>query len=234
MYMDTMYINGIPFLTLIVHPIYYRLCVWVEDKTTQAYYHALDKMICVFNSSGHQISIIECDSEYQPLMDPISNDMDIAMNYCNSQDDIPTAEWNNWTIKEAIRTLFHWMIYKCIPKIMIIELAQLCTSKLNMFPVKHGVSSYYSPEALVTNKTIDYNKDCQFSFGEYVQAHTQNNPTNLMTKQTIDDIYIRPTTSHQSGHVIMNLQTGILITQGWITSLPLPTTIKECMEDMAM
>ena len=42
--------------------------------------------------------------------------------------------------------------------------------RINMFPAKHGVSAYYSPEAIITQKSLDYDRDCKYSFGEYVQA----------------------------------------------------------------
>ena len=62
------------------------------------------------------------------------------------------------------------MGYSTIPKAMIVSLAEHGTHKLNMFPAKHRISSYYSPLALVTGEVLDYNKHCQHKFGEYVQA----------------------------------------------------------------
>ena len=57
---------------------------------------------------------------------------------------------------------------------MIRELAELSAERLNMFPSKHGVSSYYIPEALVTGRILNFNKHCKYSFGEYVQAYHDN------------------------------------------------------------
>ena len=57
--------------------------------------------------------------------------------------------------------------------------------------------SYYSPEAIVTQKALDYNKHCKYSFGEYVQAHHENLNTNDMKERTIDAIYLRPNSNMQ-------------------------------------
>ena len=47
---------------------------------------------------------IECDGEYEPLMEKVQDDLDIEMNYANPGDHVPQAEQNNRTIKECIRT----------------------------------------------------------------------------------------------------------------------------------
>ena len=61
---------------------------------------------------------------------------------------------------------------------MINAFASLCTKRLNMFPVKGGISSVYSPAAIVQNMWLNYGKHLQFEFGAYVQALQENSPTN--------------------------------------------------------
>ena len=75
---------------------------------------------------------------------------------------------------------------------MIRQLAVTSTEKFNNFPAKNGISDHYSPETLVTGKTLSYKKDCLYEFGEYVQAHTYNEPRNDMRERSYDAIYLRP------------------------------------------
>ena len=178
--------------------------------------------------------MIECDGEFKSMMDKVSDDMDITMNYTNAQDHSSQAERNNRVIKESFRTGLHRTGYKTIPKLMIIELAELCAERLNMFPAKHGMSSYYSPEAIVTQKALDFNKHCKYSFGEYVQAHHENLNTNDMKERTIDAIYLCPNNNMQGGHVCMNLSTGKRITRNKITPVPLSEVVKNRVEQMAV
>ena len=77
-----------------------------------------------------------------------------------------------------------------MPKNMIITLAESCAMKLNMFPACHGISEYYSPETIITDRMLDYNKHCQHEFGEYVQAHTEPDPLNSMDGRGVDGIYL--------------------------------------------
>ena len=39
-------------------------------------------------------------------------------------------------------------------------------------------------------KVLEYKKHCKYEFGTYVQAHTQNNLTNIMEERTIDCVYL--------------------------------------------
>ena len=73
----------------------------------------------------------------------------------------------------------------------------------------------------MTKKVLDYNKHCKYEFGEYVQAHHQNNKVNDMKERTIDAIYLKPNDNKHGGHVLMNLNTGERKIRGNVTPLPL-------------
>ena len=73
-------------------------------------------------------------------MDPVSNQMDIDMNYTNTDDHVPEAERNIRTIKERVRAIFQRLPFRALPRLMIQRLAMDCVNKLNMFPVKGCVS----------------------------------------------------------------------------------------------
>ena len=53
------------------------------------------------------------------MMNKVSDDLDVVMNYTNASDHVPEAEQNNHTIKERIRATFQRLPYKAIPHIMI-------------------------------------------------------------------------------------------------------------------
>jgi hypothetical protein len=67
------------------------------------------------------------------------------------------------------------MTYRCLPYnhlpcIMIKVLVNDFAKKLNFFPVKNGISQYYSLHMILHQWNLDYNKHCQYAFGTYVQA----------------------------------------------------------------
>ena len=75
---------------------------------------------------------------------------------------------------------------------MLRYLALVCTSQLNMFPAKGGISPYYSPHVLMGGSKLNYDKHLQCVFGQYVQATEEQSPSNTNAPRTIDAIYLRP------------------------------------------
>ena len=69
---------------------------------------------------------------------------------------------------------------------MIKLLVAECAKKLNYFPAKYGISEYYSPRMIMHQENVDFDKHCKFSFGTYVQAHDEPNPSNKNRPRTLD------------------------------------------------
>ena len=107
LYMDTMFVNGMPMLTAIDKPINFRSLVPVDSKSAEDYYKALDKIFRAYNRAGFTIKRIHCDGEYKSMTDEVKDKLDIDMNYANPGDHVPQAERNNRVIKERIRVGYH-------------------------------------------------------------------------------------------------------------------------------
>jgi hypothetical protein len=133
----------------------------------------------------------------------------VEMNYATAGEHVPEAERNNRTIQEHIRATYHNLPYIMIPKSNLRYLAMISTEQLNYFPAKGGISPYFSPHAILTGKTLDYNKHCQHPFGAYVQANNDPNSTNTNAPRTIANI--------QGGHELMDL--------GALPKSPLPSLL---------
>ena len=107
-----------------------------------------------------------------------------------------------------------------------------CTSKLNIFHAKGGISPYYSPRILLNQRTLDYKKECQVPFGAYVQAHNQPTYTNSNAPCTLDAIYLRPAQNIQGGHELMDLTSGLVITRANVTEIPGTDLVIKAVEKM--
>jgi len=101
------------------------------------------------------------------------------MNYAPRDEHVPAAERNNRTISERVRVTYHSLPYKAMPKIMLQHLAMMSAWQLNLFPVKGGVSSCYSPYVIMGGVPLNYKKHLMFPFGSYVQGTLRNDPTNI-------------------------------------------------------
>ena len=231
--MDIMYVWGIPMLTAVDKTIRYRSIEPLEDRTTKALYSSLDEILRVYNKAGHTITSIHCDREFRRMMNPVSDELGVEMNYTNTDDHVPEAERNNRTIKERIRAVANSLPYRKMPKVMIRKLAQHCVKQLNMFPAKGGVSKYLSPYTIMHGKSLDYDKELKVPFGAYVQATKEAKPYNTPEPRTIAAICLGPTNNKQGGYDLMAVTTGRLITRARAIELPVTDLIIEAVEDLA-
>ena len=236
LYIDGMYVNRRGFLTTIDNKIRFRSAVRIKDNTKSTFYSALDKVLRVYNAAGFLVTTIHADNQFKPLFEPIKDDLDIDMDYVPAQAHVPEAERNNRTIKERIRVAFYRLPYHRIPHIMMDCLVLESVYRLNLFPAKGGVSPYYSPQTIMFNTSLDYNKHCSIPFGSFVQV-VQDDPSTKNTNRprSLDGIYLRPLRGDQPGHEIMHLATGDVVTRphSWCKIIPIGDSVLDAVHALA-
>jgi hypothetical protein len=92
LFMDTMKINGISFLTTISQNIMYRTTEWIPNQTSKAYRSALNNVFCLYNLAGFIFRYVHCDNEYQTLINELQEAYNVRMNYTNVQEHVPEIE----------------------------------------------------------------------------------------------------------------------------------------------
>ena len=136
-----------------------------------------------------------CDREFKSLLQDAWEQLEITINYTNTEDHVSEAKCNKRFLKERFRTKFHYLPYKAIPSIMIKGLAIQVAKQANYFPVKGGVSSILSPCQLIEQKNLDFHKDLGIPFGSYVEAAQKT--TNTTKACTRSAIYLGVSTNIQ-------------------------------------
>jgi len=212
----------------------YRTAQWVKNQTAEVYRDALIQVFHVYNTGGFKITTIHCDNEFRPLMEQISNEFQVTMNYANPQEHVPEAEHNNRVTKELVRAAYHRLPFKHLPRLMIKILVTESAKKMNFFPAKNGISPYYSPCMILHQRNLDYARHCQYTFGTYVQAHEEPVFSNTNAPRSLDCIYLRYNDNVQGGHELLHLPTNSLITRRTITPLPLTPAIMNQVHALAV
>ena len=230
---DIAYVCGKPYLVGIDTTIRHRFCVPLKNRKNTELFRALDIAIRPYNKAGYTIKEIHCDQEFKHMMDQVSDEMDVETNHTSTGEHANVGERNIRTTKERIRVSFHSVPFKAWPKEMLDEACQLAVDQLNFFPAKGGVSPYYSPNTIITGKVLDYKKHLKHAFGTYVQAFTENDPSNTHRPRTYDAIYMRPSDNRQGGHRVLDLRTGKVITRAQVTALPMPEWVIARVEKLA-
>ena len=228
---DIILINRVILFTSIDRSVKYRTVVPLDSHKKEELYRGLDQVVRIYNNAGFTIRRIHCDNEFKSIMDPVADEMDIIMNYANPDMHVPDIERNNRVIKERFRIAYYRMPFKKIPKIMIRYLAMVCAKQMNIFPAKNGISKYYSPHMIMSGETYDYKKHCMCEFGTYVQGNTRSSNTN--SPRSVDAIYLRPVSSLQGGHEVMNLATGKRVVCSRIVVCKMNEGVVNIVETMA-
>ena len=103
-------------------------------------------------------------------MDTFKYYLGVHMNYIAAEEHEPVYGRNNCMVKYCIISIFHSLPFKIIPKIVVRKLTTIATKCLKSFPVKGGLSLYYSPHVIMHGSPLDYENHCQIPFGAYAQV----------------------------------------------------------------
>jgi hypothetical protein len=165
----------------------------VQTNTAAIYEKALDQVLRTYKRAQFQVMEIHCDNEFHKLMDLFAAKQDpiIKVNYATANKHVPRVERNNRTIQERVRATYHRLPYDDLPRTMVKYPVMESAKQLNYFPNKNGVSKYYSPRMILHQENINYDRHCEYHFGEYVLAHDDPKRTNTNASRALDCIYLR-------------------------------------------
>jgi len=221
LYLDVMYVNGMPMLTTVDSRIKYRALVPLKNRTAESLYESLDNVLRQCNRATIYVTSIDSDIEFKTLFEDVEDNMDAKFNYAPQGEHVPAAERNNRTIADRIRVAVHYLPYRNIPHLLLKHIAVSETEKLNWFPVKGSLSDTFTPHQLLELPPIDWNKDVKILQGSYCQAFTERTIKNDLKQRTLDTLFLTPMKNKQGGYVMLNLATNKEITSTRITQVPI-------------
>jgi len=102
---DTMKVNGIPFLTCIDRTVRYRLAMPLHSTTDKSYYLAIKRITGFYEASGYGVRMILADMEFDSLRPDVESKLKVQLNCSNKDDHVQEAERNIQTIKGRVRII---------------------------------------------------------------------------------------------------------------------------------
>ena len=78
---------------------------------------------------------------------------------------------------------------------------------------------------ILNQENIDFIRQGQYAFGEYVLGHNEPNATNINAARALNCVYLRPSFNMQRGHELLHLQTNNIILRRKLTPMLLTTSI---------
>ena len=229
---DIMYVQGMPFFITVSRDLKLTTTELMSDKTQQTILNCITNIQSVYKNRGFEVKTLLMDREIIPVVDNLRA-IGIEPNPTSANEHVPEVERQIRIVKERVSGLYNTLPYETIPKIMMEHLVYYVVGWLNNFPVKSGISKILSPRTLITGVQLDHNKHCLLEFGEYVQVHEENSPTNSMEPRATGAIALGSTYTLQGGYKFLSLNTGRIIHRRSFTRIPLTQDVKARVEQMA-
>ena len=88
---------------------------------------------------------------------------------------MPEIERKIWVIKEPVRAVVYSLQVNTLPPTVLVHAVLFGTKQLNLFPVKGGISTQFSPKQIMTGEVVYY-KFCSLPFGQYCQISEEDTP----------------------------------------------------------
>ena len=203
-----MYINGMPFLTTISKNIKYCTAMWVAN-TAPMITSLVESVLKLYQQASFQVTEVCANCEFKPVLHVLQDSGWFFMtNLANAQEHVPEAECNNGILKEHIRTTYHGIPYKMLPRTIICYMVM----ELNYFPAKGGCSNYCTLKDTLHHVKLDYKKHCSMPLLSYILAHDEPTLTNTAHACVLDCLFLSAIHTKQGGYECYPIPTCQVIT----------------------
>ena len=120
----------------------------------------------MLRAKGVRVRSVRVD-RHQSLLSLNGKLGDVDVEACGAGDHVGRAENKIKTVKEIYRTVITRLPWK-LARRLIRDLVSFIIKRLNSQPSSSGVA--ISPRVSITNVKIDFDKEYQLGFGDYVEA----------------------------------------------------------------
>ncbi len=127
---------------------------------------------------------VTADNQFAPLAE-LMYDLPGAptLNLTSANEHEPYIERRIRVVKERTRSVRHSLPFSSIPPKILTHIVFFVVKLLNLFPVKGGVSTQYSPKTIMSGQVITY-KQYLLPFGTYCQVHEEDGQRNSLVART--------------------------------------------------
>ena len=165
---DIMFINAIPFFITISRNLHFGTIEVLPNQQEATIKNKLWAVIHLYEQRGLQVTSIMADPEFEPLQAVFP-----SLNTCGADEHVPEIERFIRTVKDRVRSVYHSLPYKYIPRLLLVHLVKAAVFWLNAFPHRDGISDQ-SPRYIMTGQTLNFQCHARLELGAYVQTHEEH------------------------------------------------------------
>ncbi len=207
---DIFFVNSVPYFVTLSLQICFLLVMHLQNQKIDTIFRALKAMHNFYLQHGFQIVFIKGDGEFKPL-DGMMSELCGApkLNLSSANEHVPEIERKR-VIKERVCAVVYSLLVNALPPVVLVNAVLFVTKQLNLFPVKGGISTQFSPKQIMTGKVVHY-KFCSIPFSHYCQISEEGTPRNSLAAWTQGAIAIGPSGNVQGGHKFYTLHTASVV-----------------------
>lgn len=231
LHMDVMFVRRQPYLITVSKPLNLTMLQHLESRSSSCLLKAVMGMLASYKEHGFQVTMIVCDSDKGfGAIRPQLGELGVRVNPSAAGGHAPVIERMIRTIKERIRGVENTLPYR-VNKTLSRWLTSFCVSAINSVPASTLIDTR-SPKERFLGRKLDYKRDLQLPFGQYVQVHARD-MDNTMAPRTEGAISLMSAGNLQGSHRFYNLRTGQIVTRASWTVLPVSAEVIEFLNALA-
>ena len=142
---DTMFVNGMAFMTSVSHRIMYRTVEYVPRRTMDGYKLKLNNIKRIYDKAGFTLAAISADNEFAPLQSFVNDELHATLNIASA---------NEHVIKERCRAIYNTLPFANMPKVMVNIWSPTCSQISTVFQMFTVQGRSYTIGSLNMNGTV--------------------------------------------------------------------------------
>ena len=204
-YMDIMFIDGMPALVSVAGDTKYLQVTWLKSRNYRDVMPVVLRHISVLSRQGFKVTGLTADGEGAIAKTENVLPVGCAFKPQSREQHVGAIEVWIRVIKERMRGIMATLPYR-LDKMLLMWLLLFVVSRL-MMTGNNTTNIFASPYETVFGLKPDYSKDLLYHFGQIVELHRLHGPTNSLESRTGPGVALMSTMNGDDWFV-MDLATG--------------------------
>ncbi len=222
-----MFVKGVSFLVSVARGLNLVTAEFTPSQTAKKLAAGITRMMDLNAHRGFQVGTVLMDNEFEKLQNLVPI---LAINTTAAEDHVPEVKRKIRLIKERGRGILNTLLFKKMPRLILIELIYHVVLWLNAFLANSGVSETLSPRKIVYRHILNFAKHCKSPSFVYCEVHDDPAPTNTMVTRSTPAIVCGPTGNLQGTYKFLSLATGKKVKRCAFTPYPVPDLVIKKVE----
>jgi len=184
---NVMFLNDVPFLTTISEYIHYSTANAVDNLKCLLLEYQFKNVVRSYAIREFRIVMIMVDPQFKALKD--RNLIGVPFNVASKEEYVHSIERWHRTIKERCQYYYTMILFKYLPRIIVVHLMITVMFYINAFVWKYGVSQVLPPLTIIEGTVLDYYLHFRIIYREFLQ--TYEGTDNTMSLRTSDIVGLR-------------------------------------------